>query len=57
MCVSPTSTHSMVLVVQATAAMQEKGIKGIQTEKEEAKLTPFIDGMIVLRKSQGIYFF
>lgn len=52
---STTSTHSVVPVVQATAAMHEKEIKGIQTGKEEAELPS--DGTIIFRKPQGIYFF
>ena len=38
---------NIVLEVLATAITQEKEIKGIQTGKEEAKLSLFTDDMIV----------
>ena len=37
----------MVLAVLATAIKEEKEIKGIQIGKEEVKLSPFVDGMIL----------
>ena len=38
---------NIVLEVLATAIRQEKEIKGIQIEKEETKLSLFIDDMIL----------
>ena len=41
---------NIVLEVLATVIRQEKEVKGIQTEKEETKLSPFIDDMILYTK-------
>ena len=41
---------NIVLEVLATAIRAEKEIKGIQTGKEEVKLSLFADGMILYRK-------
>ena len=42
-----TTPINIVLEVLATAIRQEKAIKGIQIGKEEMKLSPFADDMIV----------
>lgn len=48
-----TSIHSMVVAAQVTTAMEKHtNKKGTQIGKEEAKLPPFTDGMIIFRKPQ-----
>ena len=42
-----TTSINIVLEVLATAIRQEKEVKGIQTGKEETKLSLFADDMIV----------
>ena len=49
-CLSPL-VFNIVLEVLATAIRQEKEIKGIQTGKEEMKLSLFADDMIVYMES------
>ena len=42
-----TSLFNIVLEVLATAIREEKEIKGIQIRKEEVKLSPFADDLIL----------
>ena len=46
-----TFIFNIVLEVLARAVRQEKEINSIQIGKEELKLSPFADGMILFRKS------
>ena len=43
--------HSLTLEVLAAAIRQEKEIKGIQNGKEEVKLSPYSDDMILYREN------